>query len=245
MQDQGWFADWFNTEYYHMLYENRNDKEASAFIHRICKLIQIPDQAKVADIACGKGRHSRVLAGMGLKVYGYDLSPNSIKYAAQHSSGTEIFTVHDIRNAYAETGFYTAFNLFTSFGYFQSSEEDQLALMHIYNMLQPGGIFIQDYLNGLPLTHKLPEKNYKKCGEIEFFTEKEWISPNIIKRILVKSPKVDKEYMEKVQVYALEDLVGLHTSAGFVVQNTFGSYELEPYSVGESSRIIIISQKPV
>ena len=35
-----WFADWFNSKYYHILYQNRNEKEAEQFYQCPSKVFQ-------------------------------------------------------------------------------------------------------------------------------------------------------------------------------------------------------------
>lgn len=245
MRDKGWFADWFNTEYYHKLYQNRSDAEASKFLHNLRDLLQLPKDAVVADIACGKGRHSRVLAGMGLKVFGYDLSENSINYAQKHASGSEVFRIHDIRNEYPEKDFAAAFNLFTSFGYFDSHDEDRKALQNIFDMLQPGGIFIQDYINGVPVAKSLPHSDHKKQGDTEFFIEKELSGCHVLKHITVQTPKYSKQFTERVMLYTKAELETLHLQTGFDIQAVYGNYQLEAFNEAESPRIIIMSRKPL
>ena len=53
-----WFKDWFNSDYYHILYKNRNDKEAKAFIDNLIENLNLTRNSKLIDIGCGKGRHA-------------------------------------------------------------------------------------------------------------------------------------------------------------------------------------------
>ncbi|NBU90351.1 MAG: SAM-dependent methyltransferase, partial [Flavobacteriia bacterium] len=34
-----WFAEWFNTEYYHILYQDRNEEEANRFISNLISFL--------------------------------------------------------------------------------------------------------------------------------------------------------------------------------------------------------------
>lgn len=34
-----WFKAWFNSPYYHILYDNRNDAEAEEFIHQLVNFL--------------------------------------------------------------------------------------------------------------------------------------------------------------------------------------------------------------
>ena len=56
--DLQWFVKWFNSPYYHILYQNRSLTEAEDFIQKITNYLQLPQKAKVLDLACGKGRHA-------------------------------------------------------------------------------------------------------------------------------------------------------------------------------------------
>ncbi len=73
-----WFAEWFNTEYYHILYQDRNEEEANRFISNLISFLNIPKNSKLLDLACGKGRHSKILNIFSYYVLVFDLSENSI-----------------------------------------------------------------------------------------------------------------------------------------------------------------------
>ena len=47
----------------------------------IINYLNLPEEAKILDLACGKGRHSIYLNEMGFDVTGADLSENSIAEA--------------------------------------------------------------------------------------------------------------------------------------------------------------------
>ena len=52
------YNKWFDSPYYHILYENRDHKEAKNFIKKILKYLKLDRGSKILDAACGKGRHS-------------------------------------------------------------------------------------------------------------------------------------------------------------------------------------------
>lgn len=238
-----WFESWFDTAYYHMLYNRRNDEEASMFIRKLFESLNIPSGSKVADIACGKGRHSAVMANLGMLVHGYDLSPNSIEAARdRHIPGAE-FSVQDMRQPFAESGFDAAFNLFTSFGYFDREADDVTALRNIYNMLRPGGLFVQDYINGTPLLQALPWEGTESREHVTFGLHKYYQAPFIRKHITVNDRDAVMEFEEQVKVYTVEELQRLHTLAGFHPVTLYGSYQLDSFEAAKSPRIIIISER--
>ena len=132
---ENWFKTWFDTKYYHILYKHRDNEEANLFIGKLVDFLKLTPGNKVADICCGKGRHSLELSKFGLNVWGMDLSPNSIESARTLSNERTTFDVHDMRNPFPQEDFNAIFNLFTSFGYFENPDEDVKCLENIYASL--------------------------------------------------------------------------------------------------------------
>ena len=97
MAQPAWFKDWFNSHYYHLLYQHRDEEEANRFIHTLINYLQPQKGSKMVDIACGKGRHSKALADMGFDVTGIDLSLASIEFAKQDENEHLHFYQHDMR----------------------------------------------------------------------------------------------------------------------------------------------------
>ena len=78
-----WYQTWFNTPYYHDLYQHRDLTEARGFIESLCQNLGVKEGEIAIDMACGRGRHAQVLANQGLETLGIDLSPESIAFANQ------------------------------------------------------------------------------------------------------------------------------------------------------------------
>ncbi|HRN98840.1 MAG TPA: methyltransferase domain-containing protein, partial [Flavobacterium sp.] len=132
--DSQWYASWFDTPYYHILYKDRDYHEAQLFMDNLTGYLNLPEKAKILDLACGKGRHSVYLNQLGFDVTGADLSANSIAQASQHQNPTLHFKVHDMREPFEEK-FDAVFNLFTSFGYFDDDNDNLRTLKAIHESL--------------------------------------------------------------------------------------------------------------
>jgi SAM-dependent methyltransferase len=241
---EAWFEEWFNTEYYFLLYQHRDDAEAQRFLHLLLNMLHVPKGASILDIACGKGRHSKVLADAGMDVCGIDLSPNSIQAASENEGPHLRFAVHDMRIPFAHEQFDLAVNLFTSFGYTEREADDQAALNAAYAALKPGGLFIQDYLNAAPVLETLPQKQELTRNKVRFATSKYHDHGFIKKDILVEDGTKQFHFTEQVKIYSLEQLTAMHQHAGFTIKHIYGNQELEAYEADASPRIIIVSQKP-
>ena len=147
-----WFKDWFNTEYYHILYSDRDFKEAEIFIKKLAQYNALPPHSSIIDLACGKGRHSYFLHHLGYDVLGVDLSEESIAFAKKEFTNNGLaFDVHDMRDELypnvVSQKVDAVYNLFTSFGYFDDEQDDRKVFASVHHALNEGGIFVLDFLN--------------------------------------------------------------------------------------------------
>ncbi len=238
-----WFKSWFDTEEYHELYGHRDYTEAEKFISILCEKLKIPAKSHCIDLACGKGRHSNILANLGMNVLGLDLSKNSISYAIKNAHNGATFKVHDMRDALPVQNMDYVFNLFTSFGYFEKGKTDLTILQNQFEALKKGGIFVQDYLNADSIKSALPLQELIKRPKNTYSIKKYIEDGSIKKQITFVKNGVDQTYTEQVKIYPLEALRSLHEQAGFQVQQILGDYTLAPFDANTSKRIIIISEK--
>ncbi len=239
-----WFETWFDTSYYHELYRHRDEEEARVFIATMVMYLELRAGERVLDLACGKGRHSRELQKHGLEVVGLDLSKNSIQEAKIYESEDMVFDIHDMRKTLVKYGKFDAvFNVFTSFGYFTSRDEDVKSLKNVAKALVPGGQFVQDYINAAAVLDSLPEKGEKVVEGLRFTWHKYLKNGYIIKDIEVTDSGEIKKFQERVKIYSIEELKDIHKEAGLKVMAEFGAYELDPYNEKTSPRIILISEK--
>ena len=112
-ETDNWYASWFDTPYYHILYQERDDKEAELFMDALTSFLKLSKKAEILDLACGKGRHAKYLNELGYDVTGIDLSPSSIEFAKTLENKRLHFAVHDMCLPYPKK-FDAIFNLFTS-----------------------------------------------------------------------------------------------------------------------------------
>ena len=178
-----WFAEWFNTEYYHILYKNRDNDEANRFISNLISFLNIQKNSKLLDLACGKGRHSKILNSFSYDVLGVDLSENSILKARKETTETLRFDTHDMRKVIPNLKFAAVFNLFTSFGYFDSPEENQKMCSSVTEMLNSKGKFIIDFMNAEKVIRNLVLSEEKTIDGITFKLERRFDGKHIFKEI--------------------------------------------------------------
>ncbi|MDG1347313.1 MAG: class I SAM-dependent methyltransferase [Crocinitomicaceae bacterium] len=245
MSKKDWFASWFDTKYYHTLYRSRDDEEAKNFITSLVAKLNLPEKSYVLDLACGKGRHSRTLEKLGMRVLGADLSKESIKSAKKKENKNLKFLVHDMREVIDGESFDCVFNLFTSFGYFEKNHENEKVLKGISQMLSPNGLFVFDYLNLERALDNLVTEETKEIDGIEFNIQRAFDGNFIRKRIEVKDKGVSFQFEEKVRGFQFNQLKEMMLKDGLKPITIFGNFKLEAYDEKNSERMIIICKKAV
>lgn len=243
MRSKEWFAEWFDTSYYHTLYKERNDDEAALFIKNLVEFLKLEKNINVLDLACGKGRHSVTLNKLGFNVLGVDLSANSIQCAKSLENETLKFAVHDMRQVIDGLKFRAIFNLFTSFGYFDDLSDNEKVIRSMNSMLEDDGLLIIDFMNAEKVIANLVKKEVKHVDSIEFNIERLYDGQHIFKHIRFDINGEKHHYTERVQALKEKDFRELLIENGFTITATFGDFSLKPFNTQSSDRLIIIARK--
>ena len=246
-----WFASWFDSEYYHLLYQHRNDTEAADFIRALHAHLQenypaLAQPAHVLDLACGKGRHTRQLAELypQTQVLGVDLSPQSIQTAQNEAHPQNCqFAVHDLRQPlYGE--FELIANLFTSFGYFEDEASHLLALENMRDALAPEGVLVIDFFNARPVVRDLVLSEQKTLSGVHFGIQRRLENGRLLKDIRVQPlEEAPHQFREQVWAFGLADFERFFEKVGLRLQAVFGDYQLRPFSESDSPRCLMLVQK--
>lgn len=236
---KNWFVSWFDSPYYHILYKDRDIAEAELFVDNITQFLNLPDQAKVLDLACGKGRHSIYLNSLGYSVLGADLSENSIKKAKNFENETLKFKVHDMRLPFDEK-FDAVLNLFTSFGYFENDADNLTTLKAIQNSLNDYGFGVIDFMNVNYITKNLVPNEIKVVDGISFHIKRYITDNHIYKEIYFEDKGENYNFTEKVQLLNLQNFEQLMEEAEIYLLAIFGDYKLKKFHKEESERLIMI-----
>jgi SAM-dependent methyltransferase len=238
-----WFKDWFDSKYYHILYQHRNDEEAQIFINNLNKYLQPIPSSKMLDLACGKGRHSMFLSSLGYDVTGVDLSHNSIDFAKQFETDTLHFFEHDMRKVLASNYFDFVFSFFTSMGYFDNKNDDIKQCNAMAKALKNNGDLVIDFLNTekskLNLTR---HRTIEKQGIV--FTIESFFEDGYFNKIteVNDNGNILKSH-EKVRGFLFTDFETLLTQQGLTIVNHFGNYNLDKFDILNSDRLIIHAKK--
>jgi SAM-dependent methyltransferase len=236
-----WFESWFGEDYI-ALYPHRNAAEAGHAVELIERVAAIPAGARALDLACGAGRHSRVLAECWWTA-GLDLSEVLLRLAKREKIDAA-FVRGDMRVLPFRTGaFHLVVNLFTSFGYFADDDSNMHVVQEVARVTAKRGTFVLDFLNTAHLRDTLVPYDEREIGD-RVVEQRRSISDDgryVVKRICIRGFP-DKEYVERVRLFEAGDLTYMLTNSGFTVSHAFGSYDASPLS-DDSPRVILFGTR--
>jgi SAM-dependent methyltransferase len=239
LKTSNWFTSWFDSPYYHVLYKERDELEAQLFMDNIVHYLNLPEEAKILDLACGKGRHSIYLNQMGYNVTGADLSSNSIAIASLNENETLRFVEHDMRIPFDQK-FDAIFNLFTSFGYFENDEDNLTTLKAIKESISEYGFAVIDFMNVSNVLSNLVTNEVKSVEGIDFQIKRYEKDGFIYKEIEFEDQGEKYHFTEKVKALTLDDFEIMMENAGIYLLDVFGDYKLKKFHKLESERLILI-----
>jgi SAM-dependent methyltransferase len=239
--ESDWFEDWFGEEYL-ALYEHRDQQEARDAAALIASQIGLPARAAVLDLACGAGRHQRMLSDRGWWTIGLDLSPSLLRTARVADRDAALVRADMRALPFAPASFAMVVNLFTSFGYFRDDATHLRVLREVARVVRPGGWFVLDFLNAPHVRATLVPRDERVVGTTIVEQEREITADGRYVRKMITIGDLGRTFVERVRLFEPAELVALCTEAGFRVNAVFGDYAGEPLSA-DSPRAILFAQR--
>jgi SAM-dependent methyltransferase len=239
-----WYEESFGQDYL-LVYKHRDIQGAQAEVRRMAQWLDLPADSRILDLCCGMGRHSVALADAGYRVTGLDLSKVLLREARRlDGSGRITWLEGDMRTLPVDGPFDGVVNLFTSFGYFDTDEENARVIGEMARVLRPAGRFIIDFMNPSYVEkHLVPHS--ERVDEGTHIDEQRSIENGFSrKRITLSEPgKPERRYLEQVRLYGLEDFRRLMAKSGLCIGAVYGHYDGSAYDLLESPRLIMVGSK--
>lgn len=242
---QAWYANWFNDAYSH-IYAHRDRLSANREAAFALTLLGGPPAGPVLDLCCGNGRHSHALARAGCRVVGLDLSPWLLADAREiaRAEGDRVGLVRgDMRRLPFARRFSAVLNLFTSFGYFDD-DENQEVLREIARVLLPGGRFLLDYLNPPAVLEGLVpcSERQTELGRLVESRSYDAATRRIEKDLYLYRPDGEMDaYHESVRAYTYEEMMLALSVVGLCPLAVYGDLDGAAYAP-RSPRMVIFGQ---
>jgi SAM-dependent methyltransferase len=253
VRDEPWYLRAFERIYLHV-YPHRDDEEAERNTPAILELLGLRANQRVLDLGCGAGRYARAMARRGLQVTGVDLSQDLLEAAHELSPdtpGRPTYVRADMRDLPFFGQFDGAVSLFTSFGYFDTREDDLSVLQGVHRALVPGARFLLDFLNAEQIRAGLEPASETQTDRFRLQIER-WIDedgaggPRVHKRVRAAWRDTGlpaTTFEEQVRLYTAHEIDELLEEAGFgLVEEAYGGFEREPFQPA-SARYIRVARR--
>jgi SAM-dependent methyltransferase len=233
-----WYREWFGEDYLE-LYSYRDAQEAkdhAAFFHQRVGRVN----GAVLDLACGMGRHLAEFEALGYRAVGCDLSYILLRTGAGRYGRMPLVRADMRQLPFRDGAFGGLVNFFTSFGYFDSPQEDAQTLREMARVLGRGSTFLFDYLNVSRELSRLVEREEKVVDGERVVIER-WFdnsSRTFNKRITIG----ERRFLERVRGYDVDEITSLFTTAGFSIRDVFGGFDGSVFD-SRSARLILTGTK--
>jgi SAM-dependent methyltransferase len=252
MTPEGRSPEWFEDEAFWtdlepFLFPPERMNAGGEEIAKILELAQ-PAGRDALDLCCGPGRHALALAQRGFQVTAVDRFPRYLEQARLSAidAGLEIeFVEADMREFVRPGSFDLALNLFTSFGYFATRDEELRVLRNIRESLRPGA----------PLVMEMASKEW--CARVFQPTTSEKLADGSIlverHEILDGWSRIRNEWIlirgDRAKTFEFEhsllsgaELRTMLEGVGFEEVRIFGGLDGRPHDV-ETQRLVAVARK--
>ena len=238
-----WFTRWFGKEYLE-LYPHRDAAEARAAVQLIRRAVGGIGGTPIdraLDLACGSGRHARVLREWMWTV-GFDLSMTLLTGALQESPASP-YVRGDMRSLpFADHAFGLVVNLFTSFGYFETDAQHLRVLAEVGRVTRRGGTFVLDYLNAEEVRRTLVPFDERTVQGRRVQQQRSISRDGRYVEKTITAEGCDHPYVERVRLFTADELRMIIEESGFAIRHEYGDYDGSAW-MDTSPRVILIAER--
>jgi hypothetical protein len=118
-----------------------------------------------------------------------------------------------------------------------------LALKQFNRSAKPNGTLVLDYFNTTKIMKNLAPTAHKTIQGIDFSIAKEVLNNQIVKTIAFSDKGINYSFKEQVKAFFIADFEKLFAQSGWIIEDCFGDYELNPFDEERSDRLIFICKK--
>ncbi|HEV3097632.1 MAG TPA: class I SAM-dependent methyltransferase [Candidatus Dormibacteraeota bacterium] len=241
-----WWRTWFGRSYLE-LYDEPLQERTPIEIDQLERFLQLRPPLRILDLPCGQGRHAIELARRGYEVTGMDLSPYLLEVARSRASEAGLnvrWLLGDMRHALDAETFGLILNLFTSFGYFADEADDRLTVRAAASMLEPGGRFLLEVINGERIIARFEEREWFTVGQIAVMERRslDAAARRMVVERTVSSDRGNEVNLHALRLYSGRELLAMLSEEGFERVDLFGDWNGEPLT-SESLRVLAVGTR--
>jgi SAM-dependent methyltransferase len=235
-----WFQHAFGA-LYPVIYAHRDDAAAEREALFARDALDLAAGQRLLDLACGDGRHLAAFSAFGLDVVGVDLSDALLDRA--RARGCRVVRADLRALPFASAVFDRATSFFTSFGYFESEDENLGALNEAARILRPGGRLLLDVPDRDHLERRLvPRSEFQRQG-FRMRCDRAIDRGRVRKSVRVSNARGEEvaHFEESVRVYALSELESILALSNFRIVRRSGGFDGKP--IGQGDRYLMAVER--
>jgi ubiquinone/menaquinone biosynthesis C-methylase UbiE len=242
-----WWRHYFDDAYFQLHDPLFSEAESRAEVAAMRELLALPHGARVLDVPCGWGRHTRLLAEAGHLAFGADLSPELIARALPPASDMDApcYLAADVRDLpFADASFDAVINVFTSLGLFGDDADDVRALTEARRLLRHGGRFLLESMHRDEIVGVYAERDRWSLPdgtEIRVRRRFDPVRGISYERLRWRRGKESGEKRHALRLRTATEIDGLLRAAGFTSIDYFGDWDGSPLR-HDSGRVIAIAR---
>ena len=243
--------DWFEsenfwTQYAPIMFDDARWAEAPTVAQYVKDIAGLGEGDKILDAGCGLGRISVELAAFGLDVTGVDIIQSELDAAREsaEAEGVPLTLInHDLRSFQAREQFDCAINLYTSFGYCATIEEDMKILKNIADSVKTGGTFIMECTSRetaimyFTAGEEFERAGYKVVTHFEVVGAWEGLRSQWTLYPLESKQAIDHTFIQRL--YPATFLRDKLIDFGYSKVNIYGDFDKSPYNEHARTMLII------
>jgi SAM-dependent methyltransferase len=240
-----------NDDFWEMMapfmFSENNWAAAPAEVDRVTALLDLLPGAAILDLGCGPGRHSLELARRGFCVTGVDRTALYLEQAQRRAEGeglTVEFVQEDMRRFCRPDTFDAALSLFTSFGYFDTPEENQQVLVNVHSSLKGGGRLIMELMGKEVLARVFQARDWQE-QDGAFFLQERQVSDDWTRmenRWILLKGQIQYDFRVSHWIYSAAELSVMLRDSGFSSVDAYGNTEGTPYDP-TARRLVLVARK--
>jgi SAM-dependent methyltransferase len=246
-----WYQSFFGQDYLDVYAYQFTEERARQETEFAARALGLEPGEAVLDLCCGQGRHSVVLAEMGMNVTALDLSAQYLELAkrAAQQRNVSIEAVHaDMREIPREVRYDAIVNMFSSFGYLETEVEDARVLESIYRALKPGGRVLLDLLNRDWVVDNYIQNDWHEDADGTIYLEHRELdlltSRNHVTFMAIRPDGTRHDIGgHHIRLYTLSEIRGMLEAAGLAFETVYGGFDGGPYGI-TTRRTIVVARRP-
>jgi len=243
-----WYKDDLLWEkFYDCMFNQDSFKLAESQSQSLLSLIKQPINS-ILDVGCGPGRHCLALTKLGYNVTGIDSSKFLLHKALKISKKLNLnchFELADMLDYQIKKPQDLIINMFNSFGYFESQENNQAFINRCYNNLSDTGTFVIDTVGKETLARQIEPVHLTEYDNGDIRIERPLLIDNMQifsnEWLLIQGDQVFRRSYQHY-VYTPVELSQMCFKAGFKNIEIYGSLNGDEYDL-ESDRLVIVAEK--